>query len=163
MAAGALEVTAAAIDAARVAAGVTTAGRDGGAGVLPQEADLTDALSYRKGCYLGQEVMARIEARGSLKRGLATLEFVPLPGDEVDGGADQPAVTEAGGAESAPLRAAPLRAIELNGRAVGVLGTTALMPDGRVRALAVVRQDLEDGTVVTAGGRELRLVRSPGL
>ncbi|HET8984225.1 MAG TPA: hypothetical protein VFN03_00575, partial [Trueperaceae bacterium] len=151
VAAGAVAVTSAAIDAARVAARVTTAGRDGGAGVLPQEADLTSAVSYRKGCYLGQEVMARIEARGNLKRGLATLELVARRGDDaVD--VEAPYV-EAG---TAGADEAGARAIELNGRTVGVLGTTALMPDGRVLALGVVRRDLEEGTVVTAGGRELR-------
>ncbi|HET8985967.1 MAG TPA: tRNA-modifying protein YgfZ, partial [Trueperaceae bacterium] len=168
VAAGAVAVTAAAMDAARVVAGVTTAGRDGGAGVLPQEADLTAALSYRKGCYLGQEVMARIEARGNLKRGLATLELVERVGDDADGhtaptvepGA---AAAGAGATDAAAAGAVSSRAIELNGRTVGVLGTTALMPDGRVLALAVVRRDLEEGTVVTAGGRELRILRSPVL
>src|SRR5690606_23103846 len=41
VAVGGVSVSATALDAARVAAGVTTAGRDGGAGVLPQEAGLT--------------------------------------------------------------------------------------------------------------------------
>ena len=138
-AAGALAVPAAAIDAARVVARVTTVGGEGGEGVLPQEADLTGALSYRKGCYLGQEVMARIEARGSLKRGLATVEL--------DGA-------------GAPHGAAPSpdgRAIELDGRTVGVLGTSAVMPDGRVLALAVMRLDLEDGAALSVAGLDVRL------
>jgi len=142
VAAGAVAVTASAVDAARVAARVTTVGGEGGEGVLPQEADLTDALSYRKGCYLGQEVMARIEARGSLKRGIATVELL---GEE---------------AASGPGRAHEDRAIEASGRTVGVLGTSAVMPDGRVLALAVVRHDLEDGAELTAGGRRLRLLRA---
>ncbi len=142
VAAGAVAVTGSAVDAARVAARVTTVGGEGGEGVLPQEADLTDALSYRKGCYLGQEVMARIEARGSLKRGIATVELL---GEE---------------AASGPGRAHEDRAIEASGRTVGVLGTSAVMPDGRVLALAVVRHDLEDGAELTAGGRRLRLLRA---
>jgi len=154
VAAGATRVTAEAIDAARVAARLATAGRDGGPGVLPQEADLTNAISYRKGCYLGQEVMARIEARGNLRRGLATVEVL--------GAEPRPA----SGSEAVPgavvIRDAP-RIIELAGRSVGVLGTTALMPDGRVLALAVLRGDLEDGTVLTSGGSQLRVAHLPPL
>lgn len=142
VAAGAVAVTASAIDAARVAACVTTVGGEGGEGVLPQEADLTEALSYRKGCYLGQEVMARIEARGSLKRGIATVELIGEDG------------------ASGPGRAQEDRAIRASGRPVGVLGTSAVMPDGRVLALAVVRHDLEDGSELSAGGRRLRLLRA---
>src|SRR5690606_32683179 len=126
-AAGALHVPNRAIDAARVAAGVSTAGGEGGEGVLPQEAGLTSALSYRKGCYLGQEVMARIEARGNLKRGLVTVE---VRGD---------------GAATWVARTPEERVIELDGRSVGRLGTTAVMPDGRVVALAVMRRDLDEG------------------
>lgn len=161
VAAGALGVTATAIDAARVAAGVSTAGRDGGAGVLPQEAALTGALSYRKGCYLGQEVMARIEARGNLKRSLATVEVVA---DGTYAAARLAALARGrGSAEGGGLAEAAARSIELNGRKVGVLGTAALMPDGRVLALAVLRSDLEPGAVMTAGGLELRQVHSPPL
>jgi folate-binding protein YgfZ len=138
-AAGALTVGRAAIDAARVAAGATTAGADAGEGVLPQEAGLTAALSYRKGCYLGQEVMARIEARGNLKRGLATVE---LTGE----GADR---WRAGSASE--------RAIVLDGRTVGVLGTTALMPDGTIRALAVLRRDLAQDVTLAVGGLAVRV------
>jgi len=160
VAAGALGVTAAAIDAARVAAGVTTAGRDGGAGVLPQEADLTAGLSYRKGCYLGQEVMARIEARGSLKRGLVTVELLADTPDAIERLA---ALARGRGTGQAGPDDSATRAIELDGRTVGVLGTAALMPDGRVLALAVLRRDVGVGSVLTTGGLELRVVHSPPL
>lgn len=156
VAAGALPVPATAIAAARVAAGVSTAGGEGGPGVLPQEADLTQALSYRKGCYLGQEVMARIEARGSLKRGLVTVEL--------EGDAPLAAVGREPGSnavEPSPESKAA-RAIELDGRSVGILGTAAVMPDGRVMALAVLRLDLQPGAKLTVGGLGVRFDPAAG-
>ena len=54
---------------------------------LPQELNLDqlDALSYTKGCYPGQEIIARLRYRGQVKRGLchaATDKKTPLaPGD----------------------------------------------------------------------------------
>ena len=132
-AAGAIEVGAEQLDAARVAAGVPSAGGEGGDGVLPQEACLTELLSYRKGCYLGQEIMARIEARGTLRRGLALLELEGLPTASGEGDADA-------------------RKITLDGRSVGLLGTTARLPDGTVRALGVLRSDLPEDARLSVGG-----------
>ncbi len=52
---------------------------------LPQELglDQTDALSYSKGCYIGQEVVARVHYLGKLKRELVKTPFVEIarPGD----------------------------------------------------------------------------------
>ena len=155
-AAGAAPVTAAAIDAARIAAAITTAGRDAGVGVLPQEAGLTAGLSYRKGCYLGQEVMARIEARGNLKRGLATVEVVT---PSADAAALLASHTTVGAVRGSEQSEAGMRDIELAGRKVGVLGTAASMPDGRVLALAVLRRDLAVGADLTAGGLHLRVAK----
>jgi len=41
---------------------------DCGANEFPQECGLEAWVSYTKGCYLGQEVMARIQSLGSLRR-----------------------------------------------------------------------------------------------
>lgn len=55
----------------RVAAGIPAIPADAGPGDLPNEAGLeTDAISYTKGCYLGQEVMARLKAMGQVRRRL---------------------------------------------------------------------------------------------
>ena len=55
----------------RMAAGIAEVPADIGAGELPNEGGLeTDAISYTKGCYLGQEVMARLKAMGQLRRKL---------------------------------------------------------------------------------------------
>jgi folate-binding protein YgfZ len=56
------------LDSARIAAGVPSVPADCGANEFPQECGLDAWVSYTKGCYLGQEVMARIQSRGSLRR-----------------------------------------------------------------------------------------------
>ena len=56
------------LDAQRVAAGVPAVPADCGANEFPQECGLEAWVSYTKGCYLGQEVMARIQSMGSLRR-----------------------------------------------------------------------------------------------
>lgn len=56
---------------------------------VPQMAnmDLVDGLSFRKGCYPGQEIVARMRYLGTLKRRMYRLhldsEIVPQPGDEI--------------------------------------------------------------------------------
>lgn len=66
------------LQAARVAAGLPEPVLDGFLGYLPQEVGLDiggplPAISYRKGCYVGQEIMARLEARGNVRYGLSLL------------------------------------------------------------------------------------------
>ena len=56
------------LDAHRIAAGVPAVPADCGVGEFPQECGLDAWVSYTKGCYLGQEVMARIQSMGSLRR-----------------------------------------------------------------------------------------------
>lgn len=64
--AGALAVT-----ASRVEVGEPVMGRDVDEKTIPQEAGITDvAVSFTKGCYLGQELVARIDSRGRVNRHL---------------------------------------------------------------------------------------------
>jgi folate-binding protein YgfZ len=56
------------LDARRIAAGLPAVPTDCGANEFPQECGLDAWVSYAKGCYLGQEVMARIQSMGSLRR-----------------------------------------------------------------------------------------------
>ncbi|GAA5513867.1 tRNA-modifying protein YgfZ [Deinococcus carri] len=72
------------LDGARVQAGLPDVTRDGFVGTLPQEVGLDvggplPAISYRKGCYVGQEIMARLEARGNAHYHLARLSGEGLP------------------------------------------------------------------------------------
>jgi tRNA-modifying protein YgfZ len=55
----------------RIAAGIPAVPIDLGLGDLPNEAGLeAEAISYTKGCYLGQEVMARLKSMGQVRRRL---------------------------------------------------------------------------------------------
>ena len=44
---------------------------------LPQETGIADAVDYEKGCYLGQEIVARIHYRGQPARRMCRLRFEP--------------------------------------------------------------------------------------
>ena len=59
----------------RVEAGVVRYGVDVDASTLLLEAPLTEAYSINKGCYLGQEVIARITYRGHVNRKIVGLRF----------------------------------------------------------------------------------------
>lgn len=65
------ELSGDALTRARLAAGVPAIPTEFGPADLPQEAGLeTVAISFNKGCYLGQEVMARLHAMGQVRRRL---------------------------------------------------------------------------------------------
>jgi len=88
--------------------------------VLPAEAGLTDrAVSFTKGCYPGQEPIARLHYRGRANRGLRVLV---LEGDEL------------------PAYDAEL---ELEGKVVGRVTSAATAPEGVV-ALAYVRREVPE-------------------
>lgn len=71
LAAGAREVSTREIESQRIAAGIPAVPQDIGPGELPQEGGLDeDAISFTKGCYLGQEVMARLKSMGRVRRRL---------------------------------------------------------------------------------------------
>jgi len=77
-----------AMTAARVESGEPLMGRDVDGSTIPQETGLVpDAVSFTKGCYLGQELVARIDTRGRVNRhlrGLAvTRNVLPPEGAEV--------------------------------------------------------------------------------
>ncbi len=72
-------------EAVRLEEGVPVHGRDIDLRNLPQDAGLDDALSFSKGCYTGQEPIARLHYRGQPARALRGLVLaedagVPIPG-----------------------------------------------------------------------------------
>ena len=73
------EVPHAELETARIAAGISDVVRDGWQGSLPQEVGQGAAISYRKGCYVGQEIMARLEARGHARHALTLITGERLP------------------------------------------------------------------------------------
>lgn len=69
------------LEAWRIAEGIPAVPRDIGPGELPNEGGLeVDAISYSKGCYLGQEVMARLKSMGQVRRRLVRVRGELAPG-----------------------------------------------------------------------------------
>lgn len=121
-----------AFEALRIEAGTPAFGRDLNEKNLPQEADRdARAISFVKGCYLGQETVARLDALGHVNKILRRL--VSLPGDPVP---------------------PPGAALEADGKAVGAVTSSAYSPGrGAGVALAVVRvAHAEPGSAVTWKG-----------
>lgn len=123
--------------AARVVRGVPTFGVDYDDKTYPQETSIDRrAVSFTKGCYLGQEVVCRLEMRGHVHRKLVQLALAggpPAPGTPVrHGEADVGRVTSACAAGDGALALAMVKHAE---SAPG----TRVVVDGReaeVRALA---------------------------
>ena len=137
-AAGAEPVAVAAWEARRVELGLPRFGLDFGDDNLPQETGLDErAVSYDKGCYLGQEVVARIHYRGGVNKGLRGLDL--------------------GAAPPPPPGADVLH----DGRSAGRLGSAVVSPAlGRTVALAVLHQRAgEAGTEVEVAGVGPAVVR----
>jgi len=111
-----------AFEAARVRAGVPRQGLDIDEKTIPQEAFLElDAVSFTKGCFLGQELVCRIDTRGHVNKLLRCLEI---------GGS---------GIDTTPPAGA---GIVVGDKEVGAL-TTVARSDGGVVALGYVRREVD--------------------
>jgi folate-binding protein YgfZ len=86
--AGAIPVGEEAAEALRVEAGIPAWGAELDESVIPLEANLEAThICYQKGCYVGQEIIARIHSRGHTNRALTGLllegEMMPVKGDAI--------------------------------------------------------------------------------
>jgi aminomethyltransferase len=82
-AAGAVPTGAEALEMFRVAAGIPRVGVDIRDRELPQETAQMQALHFGKGCYIGQEIVERVRARGNVHRtftGFVIDGALPAPG-----------------------------------------------------------------------------------
>jgi aminomethyltransferase len=114
-----------------VLCGIPKVGADIRERTLPQETAQDRALNFNKGCYIGQEIVERIRARGSVHR--------VLTGFEVSG--------------ATPASATP---IQVDGKDVGVITSTATIPTNpgaRVIALGLLRKEqlTPDATFAVSG------------
>jgi len=76
--------SAAELERARIEAGVPAWGKELDEGILPAEAGLDAThISFTKGCYPGQEPVARLHYRGHANRGLRVLRAEAHPGAEI--------------------------------------------------------------------------------
>ena len=78
------ELSAESIEALRIEAAIPALGRDVTARNFPQEARLERAFSLAKGCYVGQEIVARIASRGAVNRLLVKLRTRELVAPETE-------------------------------------------------------------------------------
>ena len=126
LAAGAVEVTEAAAELVRVESGRPRYGVDVDDNTIPQEAGLNErAVSFTKGCYVGQETVARLFYRGKPNRHLRGLKL------------------------SAPVE--PGTPLRLGEKEVGRVTSVAVSPVHGLIGLALVRRQAEPGATISVG------------
>jgi tRNA-modifying protein YgfZ len=134
--AGATEVDEATAEVLRVERGRPRYGVDLDDSVIPQEAGLNErAVSFTKGCYVGQETVARLFYKGKPNRHLRGLRL----GEEVQPGTE----------------------LRLGEREVGRLTSVARSPRLGPVGLAIVRREAQPGDVLDAGGVSATVVELP--
>lgn len=126
LAAGTRLIDDAAYDYLRIESGRPRFGHELTLDYIPLEANLWDDVSFHKGCYIGQEIIARMESRGKLAKRLVRL---------------RPAVPVASGVE---IVAGP--------RPVGTITSAADGPAGPFALGYVKTGVLEEGADLSAGG-----------
>jgi tRNA-modifying protein YgfZ len=123
---GAVEVSEAAAEIVRVESGRPRYGVDLDDSAIPQEAGLNErAVSFTKGCYVGQETVARLHYRGKPNRHLRGLRL----SEPVEKGSE----------------------LRLGERTVGHLGSSVVSPTLGPVALALVRREADPGAILEVG------------
>jgi folate-binding protein YgfZ len=137
VAAGVPETSEGAAEILRVESGRPRLGLDMTTETMPAEAGIVErAISFEKGCYIGQETVARLHYRGRPNRHLSGLLL------------EQPA--------------AHGDAVHLGERELGRIGTAVVSPALGPIALAVLRREAEPGVKVTLpDGAEAEVVGLP--
>jgi len=110
----------------RTRAGRPGVGRELSADYIPLEVGLWDEVSFTKGCYTGQEIIARMESRGRLAKTLVAIQlsaFVEAP--------------------------AP---VYVDGREIGRMTSSVAAPDGTLFAMGVIKLGMAHaGTTIAIG------------
>jgi len=124
--AGAVEVSPEAAEILRIETGRPRFGAEMGTETMPAEAGIVErAVSFTKGCYIGQETVARLHYKGKPNRHLRGLRF------------------------SAPARRG--ESLVLGEKEVGRVGSAAISPAFGPIGLAILRREAEPGTTVAVG------------
>jgi len=124
--AGAADVSPEAVELLRIEAGVPRFGAEMGTETMPAEAGIVEqAVSFTKGCYIGQETVARLHYKGRPNRHLRGLKL-------------------SGQAE-------PEAVLRLGEKEVGRLGSAAVSPALGAIGLAIVRREAEPGAELSVG------------
>lgn len=123
---GAVAVSAEAAEILRIETGRPRFGAEMGTETMPAEAGIVDeAVSFTKGCYIGQETVARLHYKGRPNRHLRGLRL------------------------SAPAQAGA--ALRLGEKEVGRLGSAAVSPALGPVGLAILRREAEPGAELLVG------------
>jgi tRNA-modifying protein YgfZ len=136
--AGAVEVSTEAVEILRIEAGTPRFGAEMDTGTMPAEAGIVDAaVSFTKGCYIGQETVARLHYKGKPNRHLRGLRL------------------------SAP--ASPGEPLRLGEKEVGQIGSSCVSPALGPIALGILRREAEPGAELSVGedGVTARVVDLP--
>jgi folate-binding protein YgfZ len=124
--AGAVDVSPEAVELLRIEAGVPRFGAEMGTETMPAEAGIVErAVSFTKGCYIGQETVARLHYKGKPNRHLRGLRL--------------------------SAAAAPGAALRLGEKEVGKLGGSAVSPALGPIGLAILRREAEPGAELSVG------------
>ncbi len=124
--AGAVEVSPEAAEILRIEAGVPRFGAEMGTATMPAEAGIVEAtVSFTKGCYIGQETVARLHYKGRPNRNLRGLRL------------------------GAPASAGT--SLRLGEKEVGTLGSACVSPSLGPIGLAIVRREAEPGAHLAVG------------
>lgn len=127
------EVSEAALEILRIEAGLPRFGHEITPEFMPAEAGIVEtAISFEKGCYIGQEPVARLHYRGRPNRRLRRL------------------VLDRAVAEGTPLK--------LGDRELGVLSSVCVSPARGPLGLAVLRKEAEPGATIEVGAGEASAV-----
>jgi tRNA-modifying protein YgfZ len=124
--AGAADVSAEAVELLRIEAGVPRFGAEMGTETMPAEAGIVErAVSFTKGCYIGQETVARLHYKGKPNRHLRGLRL--------------------------SAAAAPGTPLFLGEKEVGRLGGATVSPALGPIGLAILRREAEPGAELSVG------------
>ena len=117
------------LEIVRIEAGIGRFGLDYTTDHLPQEAGLTSIVPIDKGCYVGQETVARIHFRGHVNRVIRPLRLEGIDPD-----------------------VAPGRALSLDEQRVGTVTSAALSPRTGAVAIGMVRVEPPEGAELEIEG-----------
>ncbi|MBA3352338.1 MAG: hypothetical protein H0U23_07940 [Blastocatellia bacterium] len=142
----AVEISDPLFEVLRIEQGIPLYGIDMDSTTIVPELGLDGLISYNKGCYIGQEIIARIHFRGHIAKKLTGLIFPSSPESLISS----------------------LKGIELiaeDGKSAGKITSATISPAlGKTIALAYVRYDyLAEGTTLLAGEQKAQVGALPFL
>jgi folate-binding protein YgfZ len=133
---GVEEVSEEVVECLRIESGRPRLGLDMDADTIPQEAGINErAVDFEKGCYVGQETVARLHYKGKPNRHLRGL----LLSEPVERGTE----------------------IVLGEKVMGRVGSTCVSPRLGAIALALVRREASPGDTVAVGDAQARVAELP--